>query len=182
LLFAATHPERTRALILYAPLVKGTRSDDFPWSLAPEVQGMFLEQVPATWGSESMAKLHVSMLAPIGECPASGTYSRRSPNRLRRYADRRFSCLGRAETVRVAGCPATPMRSAASSACRNRLSSRPRSSTGCGSQGLRVEVRMDLVHQSFPLARHRHGDIDVQRGTDASDRPGHLCRVPSGFV
>jgi pimeloyl-ACP methyl ester carboxylesterase len=34
-LFAATHPERTRALVLYAPLVKGTASDDFPWALAP---------------------------------------------------------------------------------------------------------------------------------------------------
>ena len=46
MLFAATYPERTRAVVLQAPLVKGTRSDDFPWSLAPEVQGMFLEQVP----------------------------------------------------------------------------------------------------------------------------------------
>ena len=69
MLFAATYPERTRAVVLQAPLVKGTRSDDFPWSLAPEVQGMFLEQVPATWGSESRAKLHVSLLAPIGEVP-----------------------------------------------------------------------------------------------------------------
>ena len=40
-LFAATHPERTRALILYAPLVKGTGSDDFPWALAPELQHLF---------------------------------------------------------------------------------------------------------------------------------------------
>ena len=63
-LFAATHPERTRALILYAPLVKGTRTDDFPWAMAPQMQGMFLEQVPASWGSEPLAKLQVSMLAP----------------------------------------------------------------------------------------------------------------------
>jgi class 3 adenylate cyclase len=63
-LFAATHPERTRALIMYAPLVKGTRTDDFPWALAPEIQGMFLEQVPAAWGSEPIASMMVSMLAP----------------------------------------------------------------------------------------------------------------------
>ena len=43
-LFAATHPERTRALILYAPLVKGTGSDNFPWTLAPELQAMFGER------------------------------------------------------------------------------------------------------------------------------------------
>jgi hypothetical protein len=29
---------------------------------------------------------------------------------------------------------------------------------------------MDLVHQSFPLARHRHGDIDVQWRTRPTDR------------
>jgi class 3 adenylate cyclase len=63
-LFAATHPERTRALILYAPLLKGTRSDDFPWALAPEMQEMFLEQAAASWGSEPLAKLQVRMLAP----------------------------------------------------------------------------------------------------------------------
>jgi class 3 adenylate cyclase/alpha-beta hydrolase superfamily lysophospholipase len=63
-LFAATHPERTRALILYAPLVKGTPTDDFPWALAPELQGMFLEQLPAAWGSEPMARMLVGVVAP----------------------------------------------------------------------------------------------------------------------
>jgi class 3 adenylate cyclase len=63
-LFAATHPERTRALILYAPLVKGTSTDDFPWALAPGMQSMFHEQLPAAWGSEPMARMLVGMLAP----------------------------------------------------------------------------------------------------------------------
>jgi class 3 adenylate cyclase len=63
-LFAATHPERTRALILYAPLVKGTPTDDFPWALAPELQGMFGEQLPAAWGSEPMARMLVGVVAP----------------------------------------------------------------------------------------------------------------------
>jgi pimeloyl-ACP methyl ester carboxylesterase len=56
-LFAATHPERTRALILYAPLV-------FPWALAPELQHMFGEQLPAAWGSEPMARLLAGVVAP----------------------------------------------------------------------------------------------------------------------
>ena len=62
-LFAATHPERTRALVLYAPLVKGTATDDFPWALAPELQGLFGGQ-PAAWGSEPMARLLVDVVAP----------------------------------------------------------------------------------------------------------------------
>jgi pimeloyl-ACP methyl ester carboxylesterase len=63
-LFAATHPERTRALILYAPLVKGTGTDDFPWALAPQLQGMFREQPPVTWGSEPMARTLAGVVAP----------------------------------------------------------------------------------------------------------------------
>jgi class 3 adenylate cyclase len=63
-LFAATHPERTRALILYAPLVKGTGTDDFPWALAPELQSVFGEQGPAAWGSEPMARLLAGVVAP----------------------------------------------------------------------------------------------------------------------
>jgi len=63
-LFAATHPERTRALVLYAPLVKGTPSDDFPWGLTPGLQGMFGEQLSAAWGSESMVRMLVGVVAP----------------------------------------------------------------------------------------------------------------------
>jgi pimeloyl-ACP methyl ester carboxylesterase len=63
-LFAATHPERTRALVLYAPLVKGTGTDDFPWALAPELQSMFRGQLPAAWGSEPMARILAGVVAP----------------------------------------------------------------------------------------------------------------------
>ena len=40
-LFAATHPERTRALILYAPLVKGTASDDFDGDISSRIEAAF---------------------------------------------------------------------------------------------------------------------------------------------
>jgi class 3 adenylate cyclase len=63
-LFAATHPERTRALVLYAPLVKGSGSDDFPWALAPELQHLFAEQRSTAWGSEPMARLLAGVVAP----------------------------------------------------------------------------------------------------------------------
>jgi class 3 adenylate cyclase len=63
-LFAATHPERTRALVLYAPLVKGTATNDFPWALAPELQHMFGEQLSTAWGSEPMARVLAGVVAP----------------------------------------------------------------------------------------------------------------------
>ena len=44
LLFAATHPNRTRALILYAPVAKTVSTPDFPHGNAPEVQEEFFER------------------------------------------------------------------------------------------------------------------------------------------
>jgi class 3 adenylate cyclase len=44
LLFAATHPNRTRALILYAPVAKTVSTPDFPHGHAPEVQEEFFER------------------------------------------------------------------------------------------------------------------------------------------
>ena len=38
MLFAATHPERTRALVLYAPVVKTVSTPDFPFGKTPEEQ------------------------------------------------------------------------------------------------------------------------------------------------
>jgi hypothetical protein len=42
----------------------GTGSDDFPWALAPGMQSMFLEQLPAAWGSGPMARLLAGVVAP----------------------------------------------------------------------------------------------------------------------
>jgi pimeloyl-ACP methyl ester carboxylesterase/class 3 adenylate cyclase len=44
LLFAATHPNRTRALILYAPNAKTVSTPDFPYGNTPEVQEEFFER------------------------------------------------------------------------------------------------------------------------------------------
>src|SRR3989440_10158684 len=35
-LFAASYPEQTRALILYAPIVRTLEAPDFPWGLTPD--------------------------------------------------------------------------------------------------------------------------------------------------
>ena len=38
MLFAATHPDRTKALILYAPVAKTVSTPDFPYGKTPEEQ------------------------------------------------------------------------------------------------------------------------------------------------
>lgn len=44
ILFAATHPNRTKALILYAPVAKTVSTPDFPYGKTPEEQAAFFER------------------------------------------------------------------------------------------------------------------------------------------
>jgi pimeloyl-ACP methyl ester carboxylesterase len=44
MLFAATHPERTKALILYAPVAKTVSTPEFPHGKSPEEQEAFFER------------------------------------------------------------------------------------------------------------------------------------------
>jgi pimeloyl-ACP methyl ester carboxylesterase/class 3 adenylate cyclase len=44
LLFAATHPERTKALVLYAPVAKTVATADFPYGKSREAQEAFVER------------------------------------------------------------------------------------------------------------------------------------------
>ncbi len=50
LLFAATYPERTKALVLYGPVVKWLASDDYPWGLPPMVYDMIVEVMEQSFG------------------------------------------------------------------------------------------------------------------------------------
>lgn len=49
-LFAATYPERTTALILYGTYAKGSWAEDYPWMLTREQYEKWLATVPQTWG------------------------------------------------------------------------------------------------------------------------------------
>ena len=51
MLFAATYPERVRALILYGALAKTMRSDDHPYGKTPEQQGQFFSRFVAEMGT-----------------------------------------------------------------------------------------------------------------------------------
>ncbi len=51
MLFAASYPERTRALVLYAPVAKTVRSPDWPYAKSEEEQRAFFERFVAEMGT-----------------------------------------------------------------------------------------------------------------------------------
>jgi class 3 adenylate cyclase len=60
MLFAATYPERTAALVLAHTGAKYVRAEDYPHGLAPEVAEQLLHMVEELWGTEGF----VSIAAP----------------------------------------------------------------------------------------------------------------------
>jgi class 3 adenylate cyclase/pimeloyl-ACP methyl ester carboxylesterase len=51
MLFAASHPERTRGLVLYAPIAKTVRSADWPYGRTEEQQRYFFERFNSEMGT-----------------------------------------------------------------------------------------------------------------------------------
>ncbi|HEX6508515.1 MAG TPA: alpha/beta fold hydrolase [Chloroflexota bacterium] len=49
-LFAATYPERTSALVLYATYAKRVWSPDYPWAPTPEERQEFYDAIEQEWG------------------------------------------------------------------------------------------------------------------------------------
>jgi class 3 adenylate cyclase len=49
-LFAATYPERVRALVLYGAFAKRIRSPDYPWAPTREERERWIESLEAGWG------------------------------------------------------------------------------------------------------------------------------------
>jgi pimeloyl-ACP methyl ester carboxylesterase len=65
LLFAATYPERTSSLVLYAPSAKGSLSeDDHPWGATPEEHSAWVERSARLWGTKEFASEWLVRLAP----------------------------------------------------------------------------------------------------------------------
>jgi class 3 adenylate cyclase len=60
LLFAATYPERTAALVLAHTAARYVRADDYPHGFPPEVADQLLHMVEELWGTEGF----VSIAAP----------------------------------------------------------------------------------------------------------------------
>src|ERR671917_637649 len=78
ILFAATYPERTRALVTHAIYAKRIWSPDYPWAPTPEARAAEIESVERTWGGQ----MDISDLAPS----ADEAFKRRAVTYLRRSA------------------------------------------------------------------------------------------------
>jgi pimeloyl-ACP methyl ester carboxylesterase/class 3 adenylate cyclase len=59
MLFAATYPERTRALVLYGTFARGVWAPDYPWMPTRAEQERDYEQDARTWGTPEAARWYV---------------------------------------------------------------------------------------------------------------------------
>lgn len=64
LLFAATYPERTRALVLHEPSIRGRRSPEYPWARTDEEWRSWLGEVAASWGSNEFFERQLTDYCP----------------------------------------------------------------------------------------------------------------------
>ena len=81
IMFAATYPERTVALITYGAYAKRLRSDDYPWAPTREERLRGAEELERNWGSPKVADLAYyapSVADDVGFQEWLDTYFRRS--------------------------------------------------------------------------------------------------------
>jgi pimeloyl-ACP methyl ester carboxylesterase len=74
-LFAATYPERTAALLMYGSYARRTRGDGYPWGPTPEEHDAWIASIEATWGTD----VDIERRAPTLALTAEGreSYARR---------------------------------------------------------------------------------------------------------
>jgi len=77
-LFAATYPDRTRALIVLAIYAKRLWAPDYPWAPTPEAREAEIESIERSWAGD----MDISELAPS----ADDAFKRRAVTYLRRSA------------------------------------------------------------------------------------------------
>jgi class 3 adenylate cyclase len=53
ILFAATYPERTSALVIYGGYARRIRTDDYPWAPTADERRAYAKQVEREWGEEA---------------------------------------------------------------------------------------------------------------------------------
>jgi class 3 adenylate cyclase len=66
LLFAATYPERTRALVLYDPTARGRWAPDYPWAPTEDDWRGELREIHARWGDRDYLMERAHRLSPLG--------------------------------------------------------------------------------------------------------------------
>ena len=63
-LFAATYPERTRALALYDTAAVGALTDDFAWQWSDETWGSYMDEMASGWGTRAYSEKVVPWFNP----------------------------------------------------------------------------------------------------------------------
>ena len=63
MMFAATYPDRTQALLLYGTFARFTRSDDYPHGYPPEVNARWVSTVETTWGTGELSRAFAPSVA-----------------------------------------------------------------------------------------------------------------------
>jgi class 3 adenylate cyclase len=66
LLFAATYPERTRALVLYDPTARGRWARDYPWAPTDDDWRTELREIEERWGDRDYLVERARRLSPVG--------------------------------------------------------------------------------------------------------------------
>jgi class 3 adenylate cyclase len=66
LLFAATYPERTTALVLYDPTARGLWAPDYPWAPTEDAWRQELREIRDRWGDRAYLVERAQRLSPVG--------------------------------------------------------------------------------------------------------------------
>jgi pimeloyl-ACP methyl ester carboxylesterase len=72
-LFAATYPERTRALVLYGTYAKRVRTEGYPWASTWDERVALAAELEATWGEN----VDLSTMIPSADAAMSAWFQRR---------------------------------------------------------------------------------------------------------
>jgi pimeloyl-ACP methyl ester carboxylesterase len=72
-LFAASYPQRTRALVLYGSYAKRLRSEDYPWAPTWEERIRYADDLEASWGDN----VDISTMIPGADAATTAWFARR---------------------------------------------------------------------------------------------------------
>ncbi len=72
-LFAATYPQRTRALVLYGSYAKRLQSEDYPWAPTWEERIRLADDLEASWGDN----VDISTMIPRADAVTTAWFARR---------------------------------------------------------------------------------------------------------
>jgi class 3 adenylate cyclase len=74
--FAATYPERTKALVLFSPFIVGMADDECPWAWSVELWDMLRGGMEDAWGDPELSGVELYNPSLIGNAEANEWYAR----------------------------------------------------------------------------------------------------------